>query len=73
MNGYEYLVQRNKLMIKFEDDCARLNNLPEAERERERKRLQAGFDAAVAELYAQVTDEFPGERRKKARPINDPR
>ena len=73
MNGYEYLVQRNKLMIKFEDDCARLNNIPEPERERERKRLQAEFDAAVAELYAKVTDEFPGERKKKARPINDPR
>ncbi len=73
MNGYEYLVQRNKLMIKFEDDCARLNNLPEPERAREHQRLQAEFDAAVAELYAKVTDEFPGERKKKARPINDRR
>jgi hypothetical protein len=75
MNGYEYLVQRNKLMIKFEDDCARLNNsnLAEPERERENKRLQVEFDAAVAELYAKVTDEFPGERKKKARPISDPR
>ena len=73
MNGYEYLVQRNRMMIQFEDDVAKLRDLPEAERERQTKRLQAEFDRTLADLYAKVTDEFPGERKKKARPLSDPR
>jgi hypothetical protein len=73
MNGYEYLIQRNKLMIKLEDDLAALKNLPDAEREQETRRLQAQFDFRLAELYAQVTDEYPGERKKKARPLGDAR
>lgn len=73
MNGYEYLVQRNRLMMKFEEDLARLKDLPDSERDQETKRLQARFDIALAELYAKVIDEYPGERRKKARPLTDPR
>ncbi len=72
MNGYEYLVQRNRLMMKLEDDLARLKDLPDTERESETKRLQARFDIALSELYAKVIDEYPGERRKKARPMTDP-
>ncbi len=72
MNGYEYLVQRNRLMMKLEDDLARLRDLPDAERERETKRLQTKFDIALSELYSGVIDEYPGERRKKARPMTDP-
>ena len=26
----------------------------------------------LAELYAKVADEYPGERKKKARPMTDP-
>ncbi|HLX36373.1 MAG TPA: hypothetical protein VKR29_01180 [Candidatus Binataceae bacterium] len=73
MDGYQYLIQRNKLMIQLEDDLAKLKDLPDAEREKETKRLQTKFDFALADLYAQVADEFPGERKKKARPISDPR
>lgn len=71
MNGYEYLVQRNRLMMKLEDDLARLKDLPDAERETETKRLQTRFDIALSELYSKVIEEYPGERRKKARPLSD--
>ena len=73
MDGYQYLIQRNRLMIQLEDDLAKLKDMPQAERERETKRLQTRFDFALAELYAKVADEFPGERKKKARPLSDPR
>lgn len=73
MNGYEYLLERNRLMFKLEDELARLRDLPEAERKAETARLQAGFDVKLAKLYAKVASEFPGERRKKARPLGDPR
>jgi hypothetical protein len=46
--------------------------MPIAEREAETRRLQAKFDVQLAELYAQVADEYPGERKKKARPIVEP-
>jgi hypothetical protein len=73
MNGYQYLIERNRLMIKLDDELARLASLPEAERVAMTRRLQAKFDDALALLYAQVADEYPGERKKKARPIEDPR
>jgi hypothetical protein len=73
MDGYQYLIQRNRLMIQLEDDLAKLKDLPDAERERETKRIQTKFDFTLAELYAGMADEFPGERKKKARPISDPR
>ena len=73
MNGYEYLVERNHLMFRLEDDLARLRDLPEAERLEKTARLQAAFDIRLAELYAKVVSEYPGERRKKARPLTDPR
>jgi hypothetical protein len=73
MDGYQYLIQRNKLMINLEDDLAKLKDLPDAERGQETKRLQTRFDFALADLYATVAEEFPGERKKKARPLADPR
>jgi len=73
MNGYEYLVERNRLMHKLEDDLARLRDLPASERQEKTARLQGAFDVRLAELYAKVGKEFPGERRKKARPLADPR
>jgi hypothetical protein len=73
MNGYEYLVARNRLMQRLEEELARLVPLPVAGREAETRRIQAKFDVQLAELYAKVTDEYPGERKKKARPIVDPR
>ena len=73
MNGYQYLIERNRLMIKLDDELARLAPLPDAERQAQTRRLQARFDDALAELYGQVADEYPGERKKKARPIDDPR
>lgn len=71
MNGYEYLIQRNRLMMKLEDDLAKLKDLPDTERETATKRLQTRFDIALSELYATVIDEYPGERKKKARPLTD--
>lgn len=78
MNGYEYLVARNRLMQRLEADLARLAPMPAAEREAETRRVQAKFDVQLAELYGQVAGEYPGERiskglAKKARPISDPR
>ncbi len=73
MNGYQYLIARNRLMLRLEDDLKRLADLPRERRETEEKRLQAEFDIRLRELYAQVSDEYPGERRKKARPLGDPR
>ncbi len=73
MNGYEYLVARNRLMQRLEEELAPLATRPVDEREAETRRLQAKFDVQLAELYAKVADEYPGERKKKARPIADPR
>ncbi len=72
MNGYQYLVQRNRLMQQLEQDLAAIANLPAAERNKERIRLETQFDLRLRELYAQVAEEYPGERKKKARPIEDP-
>ncbi len=73
MNGYQYLIARNRRMMKLEDDLAKLKALPDAERAGETARLQAEFDRELAELYEQVADEYPGERKKKARPLENPR
>jgi hypothetical protein len=73
MNGYQYLIQRNRLMQQLEQDLAAIANLPLAERSKERVRLESQFDDRLRELYTQVADEYPGERKKKARPIGDPR
>jgi hypothetical protein len=73
MDGYRYLIERNRLMHQLEEELSKLSVLPEAEKEAETRRLQAQFDRDLAKLYAQVADEFPGERRKKARPLSDPR
>jgi hypothetical protein len=73
MNGYEYLVERNRLMQRLEAALAKLQPLAPAEREAETRRLQAKFDIELAEMYARVANEYPGERKKKARPIADPR
>ena len=71
MDGYQYLIQRNRLMIELEDRLAKLAPLPEAERQAETRRLEAEFDRNLAELYEKVSGEFPGERKKKARPLSD--
>jgi len=73
VNGYEYLVARNRLMQRLGDELGKLASLPAEEREAQTRRIQAKFDVQLAELYAKVADEFPGERKKKARPIADPR
>jgi len=73
LNGYQYLIERNRLMQQLERDLAELAPLPETERAARRKQLESQFDVRLRELYAQVADEYPGERRKKARPMDDPR
>jgi len=73
MNGYQYMIQRNRLMYKLEDELNKLVGLPEEQRQAEKRRLEAEFDRQLAALYAEVGSEFPGERVKKARPIGDPR
>jgi hypothetical protein len=73
MNGYQYLIARNRLMQQLEASLKRLTPLPSAERDAETKRLEAEFDSKLAKLYAEVAGEYPGERKKKARPIGDPR
>ncbi len=73
MNGYQYLVARNRMMQQLEDRLRQLVHLPHAERETRERALRAEFDVRLRELYGQVSDEYPGERRKKARPLSDPR
>ena len=73
MNGYQYLVQRNRLMCELEDQLKKIEHLPEQERMAEAKRLEMQFDLQLRELYAQVATEYPGERKIKARPLTDPR
>jgi len=43
-----------------------------AEREAETRRIQAKFDVQLAEMYAKVADEYPGERKKKGAPDRRP-
>jgi len=73
MNGYQYLVQRNRLMCQLDDELKKLESLPVAERETETRRLQTQFDMRLRQLYAEVASEYPGERKVKARPLTDPR
>ncbi|GEM_PF-426335 len=72
MNGYQYLVERNRLLIRLEDEFKKIETLEPSERERRKAQLEAEFDLQIAKLYAQVADEYPGERRKKGRPLEDP-
>ncbi len=73
MNGYQYLIQRNRLMCELEDDVRKLADMAEPERSTAIKQLEARFDIRLRQLYAQVASEYPGERKVKARPITDPR
>jgi hypothetical protein len=73
MNGYQYLVQRNRLMCQLEDELKKIEHLPDDERLAATNRLEAQFDIKLRELYAQVAAEYPGERKIRARPLNDPR
>lgn len=73
MNGYQYLIQRNRLMCELEDDVRKLADMAEPERSAAIKKLEARFDIRLRQLYAQVASEYPGERKVKARPITDPR
>ena len=69
MNGYQYLVARNRLMQQLETSCAACRQLPPAEREAKRDVMRAEFDVRWPRCTRQVADEFPGERKKKARPL----
>jgi len=73
MNGYQYLVQRNRLMCQLEDQLRKIEHLPETERTAATRQLEAQFDVKLRELYAQVAAEYPGERKLKARALADPR
>jgi len=72
MDGYRYMIERNRLMQKLEEELAKLAALPDEQKQGEASRLQAEFDRRLADLYAQAVQEFPGERKKKARPLSDP-
>lgn len=73
MNGYQYLIARNRLMQQLEDSMGKIAHLPKSERETKERQLRAEFDVRLRSLYETVADEYPGERRKKARPLSDPR
>jgi hypothetical protein len=73
MDGYRFMIERNRLMYKLEDELAKIRHLPDIERRAKTNKLQVQFDHELAALYATMADEYPGERRKKARPIADPR
>jgi hypothetical protein len=73
MDGYRYMIERNRLMQKLEEDLKKLAGLPEQQKEAETTRHRVEFDRRLAELYAEVASEFPGERKRKARAMTDPR
>ena len=73
MNGYQYLVARNRLMQQLETQLRQLADLAQPDREGKERLLRAEFDLRLRELYAKVADEYPGERKKKARLLSDPR
>ena len=73
MNGYQYLVARNRLMQQLETQLCQLADLAQPDREGKERLLRAEFDLRLRELYGKVAEEYPGERRKKARPLSDPR
>jgi hypothetical protein len=73
MNGYQYLVARNRLMQQLETQLRQLADLARPDREGKERLLRAEFDLRLRELYGKVADEYPGERKKKARPLSDPR
>jgi hypothetical protein len=73
MDGYRFMIERNRLMYKLEDELAKIRHLSEVERRAKTNKLQAEFDRQLAALYSQVATEYPGERREKARAISDPR
>ncbi len=72
MNGYRYLIERNRLFYELEDKLRKIEHLAASERLQRKAELEAAFDRMVAKLYAQVSDEYPGERRKNARVLADP-
>lgn len=72
MDGYRYMIERNRLMYRLEEALAEIRHLPEAERRAKAAKLQAEFDRELSALYSQVAAEYPGERKKRARPIEDP-
>jgi hypothetical protein len=72
MNGYQYLVQRNRLMCELEDELKKLDPLSAAERDVATKKLEAQFDVRLRQLSGEVSVEYPGERKVKARPLTDP-
>lgn len=71
MNGYQYLVARNRLMQQLETQLRQLADLAHPDREGKERLLRAEFDLRLRELYGKVAEEYPGERRKKARPLSD--
>jgi hypothetical protein len=73
MNGYQYLVRRNRLIFELEDAVHKLSDLLEPERVAGTRKLEAQFDLRLRQLYTEVAGEYPGERKIKARPIDDPR
>jgi hypothetical protein len=73
MNGYQYLVARNRLMQQLETQLRQLAHLEQADREGKERLLRGEFDLRLRELYGKVADEYPGERKKKARSLSDPR
>jgi hypothetical protein len=72
MNGYQYLIARNRMMQELEEQLRAMAHLPQSEREPKERKVRGEFDVRLRTLYAQVADEYPGERRKKARPLTDP-
>jgi hypothetical protein len=72
MNGYQYLVRRNRLMCELEDQIRALPPMADDERQTAIKKLEAQFDIRLRQLYADVAKEYPGERKITARPLVDP-
>ncbi len=68
MNGYRYLIERNRLLFGLEDALAAIRHLPQRKSARKPPDSRRSSIVSWRELYSQVAAEYPGERKKRARP-----
>ena len=65
MNGYEYLVARDRLMQRLEEELRKLAPLPVAEREAETRRIQAKFDVHSPRCTQRLPTNIRASARKR--------
>ncbi len=65
MDGYEFTVERNKLLVWLAREKDRAAELEPASREARWRELEADFDRRMADLYAQARNLFEPQPGKE--------